>query len=195
MERKEIPPNQTIYVNNLEDKINVDKLKSLLYEFFCSYGIILDIVIKKSKTSRGQAFIVFNSVASSTLAMKGLQGKLFLNKKININYAKTKSSIVDKLEGTYKPPKCYEPSLNAGYENSRSRLYTLFVQNLPKEITKQVLELLFEQYPGYFETRHIPGRDVAFIDFNSFQHGQLAMKDLQNFKVTPENNIKISWAA
>ncbi|CRG99565.1 U2 small nuclear ribonucleoprotein B'', putative [Plasmodium relictum] len=191
MENFDIPPNQTLYVNNLEDKINVNDLKFLLYEFFCPYGNIIDIVLKKSNKSRGQAFIVFNNIASSTLACKNLKGKLFLNKNININYAKTKSRIIEKLEGTYKPTKNYK-SLN-NYEN-KTNLYTLFVQNLPNEINKNALEILFNQYPGYFEARYIPGRNVAFIDFTSYQSGEIAMNGLQNFKITPQHPIKISWS-
>ncbi|SBT33836.1 U2 small nuclear ribonucleoprotein B'', putative [Plasmodium ovale wallikeri] len=191
MENFDIPPNQTLYVNNLEEKININDLKYLLYEFFCPYGNILDVVLKKSNKLRGQAFVVFSNIASSTLAYKNLKGKIFLNKIININYAKTKSRIVEKLDGTYKPIKNYKSS-NV-YEN-KSILFTLFVQNLPNEINKNALEILFNQYPGFSEVRYIPGRNVAFVDFNTYQNGEIAMSGLQSFKITPQHSIKISWS-
>ncbi|SBS82445.1 U2 small nuclear ribonucleoprotein B'', putative [Plasmodium ovale] len=191
MENFDIPPNQTLYVNNLEEKININDLKYLLYEFFCPYGNILDVVLKKSNKLRGQAFVVFSNIASSTLAYKNLKGKIFLNKIININYAKTKSRIIEKLDGTYKPIKNYKSS-NI-YEN-KSILFTLFVQNLPNEINKNALEILFNQYPGFSEVRYIPGRNVAFVDFNTYQNGEIAMSGLQSFKITPQHSIKISWS-
>ncbi|VWU50118.1 U2 small nuclear ribonucleoprotein B'', putative [Hepatocystis sp. ex Piliocolobus tephrosceles] len=191
MDDFDILPNQTLYVNNLEDKININDLKYLLYEFFCPYGHILDIVLKKSNKLRGQAFVVFNNIASSTLAYKNLKGKLFLNKNININYAKTKSKIIKTLEGTYNPINNYN-STNT-YEN-KTNLFTLFVQNLPNEINKNALEILFDQYPGFYEVRYIPGRNVAFIDFNSYHNGEVAMNGLQSFKITPQHSIKITWS-
>ncbi|EDL42313.1 U2 small nuclear ribonucleoprotein B'', putative [Plasmodium vivax] len=191
MDPFDIPPNQTLYVNNLEEKVNVQDLRDLLFEFFCPYGNVLDVVIKKANQSRGQAFVVFNTVASSTLAYKHLKGKLFLNKHININYAKTKSRIIEKLEGTYKSITNYKSAAGLG---SRANVFTLFVQNLPNEINKSALEILFSQYPGFCEVRHIPGRNVAFVDFSSYQNGEVAMSGLQSFKVTPQHPMKISWS-
>ncbi|EUD72189.1 hypothetical protein YYG_02890 [Plasmodium vinckei petteri] len=191
MDNFDIPPNQTLYINNLEEKINVNDLKYLLYEFFCPYGNVLDVVIKKSNKLRGQAFVIFSNIASSTLAYKNLKGKPFLNKNININYAKTKSRIIEKLDGTYNPIKNYKSANN--YENKINQ-FTLFVQNLPDEINKNALEILFNQYPGFSEVRYIPGRNVAFIDFNSYQNGEVAMNGLQSFKITPEHPMKISWS-
>ncbi|SBT71130.1 U2 small nuclear ribonucleoprotein B'', putative [Plasmodium malariae] len=191
MESFDIPPNQTLYVNNLEEKINVNDLKYLLYEFFCPYGNVLDVVLKKSNRLRGQAFVIFSNIASSTLAYKNLKGKSFLNKNININYAKTKSKKIEELEGTYKPIKNYK-SANI-YEN-KINLFTLFVQNLPNEINKNALEILFNQYPGFVEARYIPGRNVAFVDFNSYQNGDIAMNGLQSFKITPQHPMKITWS-
>ncbi|KYO00327.1 putative U2 small nuclear ribonucleoprotein B'' [Plasmodium gaboni] len=192
MDGGDIPPNQTLYVNNLEDKINVNDLKFLLYEFFCPYGNIIDINIKKNHKGRGQAFIVFNNIASSTLAYKNLKGKLFLNKNININYAKTKSRIIQKLEGTYNPLLNFNKSKhNIQYKSNE--FYTLLVQNLPDEINKNALEILFNQYPGFYEVRYIPAKNLAFVDFTTQQHAEISMTGLQNFKLTPHHPMKISW--
>ncbi|SOV14523.1 U2 small nuclear ribonucleoprotein B'', putative [Plasmodium sp. gorilla clade G2] len=194
MDGGDIPPNQTLYVNNLEDKINVNDLKFLLYEFFCPYGNIIDINIKKNYKGRGQAFIVFNNIASSTLAYKNLKGKLFLNKNININYAKTKSRIIQKLDGTYNPLLNFNKSKhNIQYKSNE--FYTLLVQNLPQEINKNALEILFNQYPGFYEVRYIPAKNLAFVDFTTQQHAEISMTGLQNFKLTPHHPMKISWGS
>jgi hypothetical protein len=45
---------------------------------------------------------------------------------------------------------------------------TLFVTNLPSETTREALEVLFRQFPGYHDVRLVPGREgIAFIDFDS----------------------------
>merc|ERR1712113_298339 len=50
---------------------------------------------------RGQAWIVFKETSSATNSLKSLQGFPFYNKPMRINYAKTKSDVVAKTDGTY----------------------------------------------------------------------------------------------
>merc|ERR1719432_680686 len=97
----DLPPNQTLYVNNLNDKINVETLKKSLREVFAAFGGIIDIIAMKSLKRRGQAWIIFKEVSSATNALKSLQGFPFYNKPMRINYARTKSDVVAKADGTY----------------------------------------------------------------------------------------------
>lgn len=73
-------PNATLYVNNLNDKINKDELRTQLLALFTTYGKILDIVASKGSKMRGQAFLVFNDLASATSAMRACEGMLFYDK-------------------------------------------------------------------------------------------------------------------
>lgn len=98
---EDLPPNQTLYVNNLNDKINVETLKKSLREVFTAFGSIIDIIAMKSLKRRGQAWIVFKETPSATNALKSLQGFPFYNKPMRINYARTKSDVVAKADGTY----------------------------------------------------------------------------------------------
>lgn len=42
----------------------------------------------------------------------------------------------------------------------------LFLQNLPESTTRQVLEQLFKQYPGFQEVRTVPAkRSIAFVEY------------------------------
>lgn len=41
----------------------------------------------------------------------------------------------------------------------------LLLEDLPNFATKEMLEELFKQFPGYIETRHIPVRNMAFIEY------------------------------
>lgn len=47
-------PNQTIYINNLNEKIKKNNLKKLLYMLFSQYGKVLQIVACKGLKMRGQ---------------------------------------------------------------------------------------------------------------------------------------------
>ncbi|KAF9404239.1 hypothetical protein BGZ94_004278 [Podila epigama] len=98
-----IAPNQTIYIRNLCEKIKKDELKRSLYCLFSAYGKIISIVATKTTQGRGQAFIAFSDIVASTAALRGLQGFTFYGKAMEIQYAKTKSDAIAKLDGTYKP--------------------------------------------------------------------------------------------
>ncbi|KAI0379710.1 RNA-binding domain-containing protein [Hypomontagnella monticulosa] len=100
-----IPPNQTLYVTNLpSSKINKVDLKTALYMLFSTYGPVLDVVAMKTMKMRGQAHIVFRDMQAATQAMRALEGFTFLGSELHIEYAKSKSDMIAKLDGTYKLP-------------------------------------------------------------------------------------------
>jgi RNA recognition motif-containing protein len=66
----DVKPNQTIYVNNLNEKIKKDELKKSLYAIFSQFGQIIDIVALKTLKMRGQAFIIFSDINSATSALR-----------------------------------------------------------------------------------------------------------------------------
>lgn len=88
----------TLYVNNLNDKIQPATLKHNLYVYFSTYGDIIDIVMKAQGKMRGQAHIIFANVMHATNAMKALQGKPFFEKDLHIEYSLKKSKIISNLE-------------------------------------------------------------------------------------------------
>lgn len=96
-------PNQSLYVNNLNDKLSKQDLRLNLYLLFSTYGTVLDIVALKTPKMRGQAHIVFRDVLSASLAMRECDGTYFFGKEMHISYAKGQSDIISKLEGTYVP--------------------------------------------------------------------------------------------
>mmetsp|Transcript_72330 Transcript_72330/g.215847 ORF Transcript_72330/g.215847 Transcript_72330/m.215847 type:complete len:254 (+) Transcript_72330:63-824(+) len=243
----DLPPNQTLYVNNLNDKINVETLKKSLREVFAAFGGIIDIIAMKSLKRRGQAWIIFKEVSSATNALKSLQGFPFYNKPMRINYARTKSDVVAKADGTYveRPkkivkredlrkgktsaaaapapaPVAQEPKKPAAPAPSQKSIQdrigwnpqqtpnapkapmrpqgmaepnrTLFVENLPAEATDTMLSMLFRQYPGFQEVRLIPGRNVAFVDYQNEYQAGMAMQGLQGFAMTPEVKLNLTYA-
>ena len=85
----------TLYVKNLSDKVKkhgkfilktydrfIIELKISLYFLFSQYGEVLDIVTKKTKSMRGQAFVVFDREEDAAQAMKNLQNFNIFDKNI-----------------------------------------------------------------------------------------------------------------
>uniref|UniRef100_A0A0E0KYM6 Kinesin-like protein n=1 Tax=Oryza punctata TaxID=4537 RepID=A0A0E0KYM6_ORYPU len=102
-EENGVPPNVTIYINNLNEKIKLEELKKSLRAVFSQFGKILDVLAFKTLKHKGQAWVVFEDVASATEALKSMQDFPFHNKPMRIQYAKTKSDIISKADGTFVP--------------------------------------------------------------------------------------------
>lgn len=97
----EYPPNQTIYVNNISEKIKIPALTTELKAIFNQFGSILEIQAKKNLRMRGQAFIVFEDIESAKKAVATMQGFPFHDKKMRIAFAKSDSDLIAKQKGTY----------------------------------------------------------------------------------------------
>ncbi|NXL84909.1 RU2B protein, partial [Alectura lathami] len=220
----DIRPNHTIYINNINDKIKKEELKRSLYALFSQFGHVVDIVALKTMKMRGQAFVIFKELGSSTNALRQLQGFPFYGKPMRIQYAKTDSDIISKMRGTFadnkkrkekKKAKSLEQSANkkiiqGATQNSASAPgtspqnqqvpdnppnYILFLNNLPEETNEMMLSMLFNQFPGFKEVRLVPGRhDIAFVEFENECQAGAARDALQGFKITPSHAMKITYA-
>merc|ERR1719146_261384 len=94
-----------------------------------------------------------------------------------IQFAKSKSDVVARLDGTYVPrekkdeKKAEKKKVEKGVafkelpETSDSPSATLFVKDLAADMTSVMVEMLFRQYPGFKEVRLNQARGVAFVDF------------------------------
>ncbi|XP_073292136.1 U1 small nuclear ribonucleoprotein A [Primulina huaijiensis] len=99
----EIQPNMTIYINNLNEKTKLDELKKSLLAVFSQFGKILEVLAFKTLKHKGQAWVVFEEVSSAANAHRQMQGFPFYDKPMRIQYAKTKSDIIAKADGTFMP--------------------------------------------------------------------------------------------
>ncbi|KAJ6614297.1 hypothetical protein B0H10DRAFT_1880702 [Mycena sp. CBHHK59/15] len=98
-------PNTTLYINNLNDKVNKNELRSQLFALFTTYGKLIDVIASKSHRMRGQAFLVFSDLAGATTAMRACEGMVFYDKPLHIDYAKTKSYATSRKEDpSFVPP-------------------------------------------------------------------------------------------
>ncbi|XP_058075242.1 U2 small nuclear ribonucleoprotein B''-like [Magnolia sinica] len=231
----DVPPNQTIYIKNLNEKVKKEELKRSLYSLFSQYGRILDVVALKTAKLRGQAWVVFSEVPAASTAVRQMQSFPFYDKPMRIQYAKTKSDCVAKAEGSYIPRekkkkqeekaerkrKTEEAQQSGAVANGASAQSNggtpisqafhqgksgpqeaaaapnniLFIQNLPHETTSMMLQMLFQQYPGFREVRMIDAKPgIAFVEFGDDAQSSIAMQALQGFKITPQNPMSITYA-
>ncbi|KAL4189538.1 hypothetical protein AMTRI_Chr08g165870 [Amborella trichopoda] len=273
----DIPPNQTIYVRNLNEKVKKEELKRSLYALFSQFGRISDVVALKTPKLRGQAWVVFSEITAASVAVRQMQSFPFYDKPMlyhtktgllgllrsssmdvlkyvpislattsttgfaedtndellkRIQYAKTKSDCIAKADGTYVPrekKKKQEEKAekrrraeneaeqtatnvvqNNGTNNASHTSRTgkpgaqegaaspnsiLFIQNLPHETTSMMLQMLFQQYPGFKEVRMVEAKPgISFVEYADEIQASIAMQALQGFKITPQNPMGITYA-
>ncbi|XP_054723080.1 U1 small nuclear ribonucleoprotein A-like [Uloborus diversus] len=97
----DVRPNNSIYINNLNEKIKKEELKKSLYAIFSQFGQIVDVVALKTMKMRGQAFVAFKDINSATNALRSMQGFPFYDKPMRIQYAKSDSNVIAKAKGTF----------------------------------------------------------------------------------------------
>lgn len=94
------------------------------------------------------------------------------------------------LEGHAAPrrPAVPQPDLSAPPNK------TLFVQNLPDDITEATLVPLFQALPGFVEVRLVPGKKgIAFVEFQNEIQSGAAMVELQGYPIDPTHKLVISF--
>ncbi|EDL47272.1 U1A small nuclear ribonucleoprotein [Plasmodium vivax India VII] len=126
-----IPPNETLYVKNLNDRIKIDEMKKNLKDLFKQYGVIEDLVVMKSFWRKGQAWVVYDNVESSTKALNALQGFVLFGKIMQINYSHNKSDVHSKRDGTFversKEPK--KPKQILERERKQKEIFEMMQRN------------------------------------------------------------------
>ncbi|KAI9859534.1 MAG: hypothetical protein M1813_006676 [Trichoglossum hirsutum] len=93
------PPNSTVYVRNLEERIPIDQLKEALLGIFSEYGHVIDLVAKRNLKAKGQAFIVFDSTEAAETAIKEVQGFELYDKPMVLDFARSRSDAIVRLQG------------------------------------------------------------------------------------------------
>lgn len=193
-------PNQTLYVNNLNDKLRKDDLKKYLYALFGQYGRIVDIVALKTLKARGQAFVIFTDLNGAATAMRSLQGTLFFGKPLRIQYAKTKSHTFQIEE--YNPKGRHVPEIPMVEEEHDIKMEEnelpnniLFIDELPSDVTQGILSLIFQQCPGLKEIRLVPGQvKKAFVEFDNLEQAISAMSVLNGYRLSSTHQLNIQYA-
>lgn len=93
-------PNETLYIQNLNENIKLPVLKQSLEALFSTYGKVLSVVAHTNVRMRGQAFVSFKSKDTAEKAMREVNGFPLYGKAMRITFAKSKSdSVVRYLAG------------------------------------------------------------------------------------------------
>lgn len=211
-------PSQTIYINNLNEKLKKDATKKSLYMIFSEFGKITEVNVSKANKLRGQAWVVFADVTSATNAIRRRQGFNFYGKPLKIAYSKSKSDSVARKDGTFVPrPKRTREETTSGASTAAhsadekisssqppSKMQKLLVNNvphrilfaqaLPEDCTHETLRTLFSPYPGFQEVRMVPGKkDIAFIEFQEVVQAGIALQQLGGFKLNASDTLHLTY--
>ncbi|KIM49511.1 hypothetical protein M413DRAFT_438695 [Hebeloma cylindrosporum] len=90
---------ETLYIQNLNEKIKPEVMKASLRGLFKAYGEVLDVVAHNNLRMRGQAFVSFASADIAKNAMKEVQRFPLYAKPMQISFARTRSdAVVKKLD-------------------------------------------------------------------------------------------------
>lgn len=76
---------QSLYIQNLPEKLQKHDLKRNLYMLLSTYGPVLDITAVKSPKMRGQAHVLFRDVQSAQLALRNCNGFEFFGREMVSN--------------------------------------------------------------------------------------------------------------
>ncbi|KAF9533554.1 hypothetical protein CPB83DRAFT_866994 [Crepidotus variabilis] len=89
-------PCETLYIQNLNEKIKPEIMKQTLRGLFKVYGEVLDVVAHNNLRMRGQAFVSFAEPEMASKALKEVQRFPLYSKPIQVSYARTRSDAVVK---------------------------------------------------------------------------------------------------
>ena len=116
----EVRPVETLYLNNLNEKITTKIMKQTLRNLFRQYGVVLDVVAHRNLRMRGQAFIAMTDRAAAARAVKEVRGFPLYGKPINVAFARTPSDAVVKR----KTPDLIDVHLRERKDRKRACLLT-----------------------------------------------------------------------
>ncbi|WWC62966.1 uncharacterized protein I303_105564 [Kwoniella dejecticola CBS 10117] len=90
---------ETLYLQNLNEKVRIPVIKETLYSLFKPYRPLQPVIAHKNVRMRGQAFISFPDVESANEARKDVAEFPLYGKAIQISFARGRSdSIVQKVD-------------------------------------------------------------------------------------------------
>lgn len=87
---------ETVYLNNLNEKVKVPALKQTLKNLLKNFGPVLEVVAHRSVRMRGQAFVAFPDREMAAKAVKEIKGFPLYGKPIEITFARSAADAVVK---------------------------------------------------------------------------------------------------
>jgi U1 small nuclear ribonucleoprotein A len=200
----------TLYIKNLNEKINLTDMKYSLNFLFSQFGEVIAIQISKKNKLRGQCFITFAKPGQARRALKSLQGLSFFRKELQIQIAKTKSlasfiyegkfhNLSERIHALRKSKvgiktmlKDTEPAEAKHLMKTASQVIS--VHNFPENLTVDRFKLLFRQFPGFKSARLIPQRKVGLVEFYDKAQAMMALRKYEGFMMDEQHLLKVRFA-
>eukprot|EP01062_Namystynia_karyoxenos_P020579 TRINITY_DN17793_c0_g2_i1.p2 TRINITY_DN17793_c0_g2~~TRINITY_DN17793_c0_g2_i1.p2 ORF type:complete len:234 (+),score=76.27 TRINITY_DN17793_c0_g2_i1:121-822(+) len=213
------PPQPTLYIRNISERVGKEELTKSLWQAFHQFGEIVDIYSRpRVLRCKGQAWVCFKDAASAANALRERQNFSFYDKPLCISFARVKSDVIAKADGTFVERRKRKKKKGAGgkdapkrrrFEEKPDHLQSrpvggagqlpnriLFVENVPEDRSdvENMLQMLFQNFPGFKEVRMVPGnRGVAFVEFQDEGCAGQSMSGLQGFNMAG-SVLRISFA-
>lgn len=138
-----------------------------------------------------------------------------------IQFAKEKSDVVAKLDGTFVPRQKRALDADGDVDAAPKRVaapashgaaaapvmipapprpenavptHVLLASNLPESVPTETITALFAQYPGFTELRPVPGRGMAFVEYESEVAATPALQGLHNHKLDEAHYMAVTYA-
>ena len=191
-------PCRTLYLRGLDEKRKAAVLRQLLHALFSAYGEIEWISCHRAVALRGQAFITFTDLEAATNAMRRLQGVGFLERPLQIAYARSET-LRPKGKKAVKQPRprpepTSEPKPKRVKTNSKlvpNRI--LFAQQVSNV---KVLSERCARFAGFVEVRAVPAKPaIAFVEFITEQHAAVAVSALHGTAIEPNTEpLQLAYA-
>jgi U2 small nuclear ribonucleoprotein B'' len=172
---------------------------------FSPFGKIIDIVAMKTKTLRGQAWVVFAEPAAAAASLRQMQGFPFYDKPMRLQFSKKPSKkAVQSLGEAGRQSAAANASALAEAAavaalapvatTSAGTTSALLVRSVPPEVTLEMLTALFSQYGQASATSgSLPGSVV--VQFADEGSATRAFQNLQGFRVSPTYQLQLEYTA
>lgn len=212
-------PCRTLYARNLDEKRGSKELRLLLHALFSPHGEVEWISAHKTLKLRGQAFITFRDLASATAALRRLQGSMFLDRPLHLQYARQQShrplgrTAKRRVRGGATDVGVTAGKSNGGEAGGKGAQTaapspTKTAPRVPEQLTPNRI-LFAEQVPpgdalgercarfaGFVEVRPVPAKPtISFVEFASEQHAAVAVSALNGTVIVDGTApLKLSYA-
>ena len=171
---------------------------------------------------RGQAWVVFGSVEAATKALNRLNDYVFFDKPIKAKFANENSDVIAKLEGKFVPREKKPETTSSGESTAkRAKLSNdtssgpasgatttgggghdsnnppgpiLKVDNIPEDTSKESLIEIFSKYEGYLDLRHVPSKQLAFVEYKTTEYAKVVREGLRGYQISPSHKLRVNYA-
>ncbi|OBA20461.1 RNA-binding domain-containing protein [Metschnikowia bicuspidata var. bicuspidata NRRL YB-4993] len=188
------PSGTTLYINNINEKIALNKIKFVLAKLFGRYGTVVGITAHTNLRMKGQAFVTYKEPQSCEKAILKLQGRPMFKKPLHVSFAQKPSDQERSLKGDSEgilrrkqlkkvkaeadekaraeaPAALLAPTQISKAQEKQWKLLlpnnVLLLQNVDEnKLELALLEEKFGAFAGFAKIRLIKFRKLAFVDFD-----------------------------